>query len=104
MRINVTKSSVPDYEEYCREIRSIFETGVLTNCGEKHKALESELKKYLEVRNVVLFTNGHLALENAIAALNLPKGGEVITTPFTFAATPHCIAWNNCCINIRHAE
>lgn len=41
------------------------------------------------VFDVALYTNGHLALENAIAALNLPEGGEVITTPFTFASTTH---------------
>ena len=40
------------------------------------------------------YTNGHLALENAIAALNMPKGGEVITTPFTFASTTHAIVRN----------
>jgi dTDP-4-amino-4,6-dideoxygalactose transaminase len=39
----------------------------------------------------VLYTNGHLALEDAIAAMKLPEGGEVITTPFTFASTTHAI-------------
>ena len=43
---------------------------------------------------MALYTNGHLALENAIGALNLPQGGEVITTPFTFASTTHAIVRN----------
>ena len=51
-------------------------------------------EKYLNVPHCILYTNGHLALENAIAALNLPKGGEVITTPFTFASTTHAIVRN----------
>lgn len=56
--------------------------------------LQKELENYLGISHVVLYTNGHLALENAIAALNLPKGGEVITTPFTFASTTHAIVRN----------
>ena len=48
----------------------------------------------MDVSHVTLYANGHLALENAIAALNLPRGGEVITTPFTFASTTHAIVRN----------
>ena len=62
--------------------------------GAKHKELQRVLEGYLDVPHVTLYTNGHLALENAIAALNLPKGGEVITTPFTFASTTHAIVRN----------
>lgn len=66
----------------------------------------AELERYLGVPHVTLYTNGHLALENAIAALNLPRGGEVITTPFTFASTTHAIVRNGlvpvfCDINDR---
>jgi len=62
--------------------------------GKKHKELEAKLQEFLGCPNITLYTNGHLALENAIAALNLPKGGEVITTPFTFASTTHAITRN----------
>lgn len=89
--INVTRSSMPSYEEYCEEIKTMWDTRWLTNMGEKHKRLEALLREYLGVRNITLYTNGHLALENAIAAMNLPYGGEVITTPFTFASTTHAI-------------
>ena len=89
--IQVTRSSMPDYEEYCREIRSMWDSHWLTNMGEKHRQLESDLKAYLDTPNIVLYTNGHLALEDAIAAMDLPEGGEVITTPFTFASTTHAI-------------
>lgn len=64
----------------------------LTNMGEKHNRLEAELQKYLKVPNVSLFTNGHMALELGLQALNL--SGEVITTPFTFASTTHAIVRN----------
>ncbi len=93
-KILVTRSSMPSYEEYCEEIKELWESHWLTNMGVKHKELQKELERYLDVPHVTLYTNGHLALENAIAALNLPKGGEVITTPFTFASTTHAIVRN----------
>lgn len=92
--ILVTRSSMPTFEEYCEEIKDLWETHWLTNMGEKHKSLQKMMEQYLAVPHVTLYTNGHLALENAIAALNLPKGGEVITTPFTFASTTHAIVRN----------
>lgn len=88
-RIDVTRSSLPSYEEYIEEIKDLWETKWLTNMGSKHQQLEQELMRYLNTSNISLFANGHLALENAFAALKL--GGEVITTPFTFASTTHAI-------------
>ena len=101
--ILVTRSSMPEFDEYAEEIRCLWETHWLTNMGEKHKKLEADLKKYLNVHNITLFTNGHLALECAISGLNLT--GEVITTPFTFASTTHAIVRNGlkpifCDINV----
>ena len=93
-KILVTRSSMPSYEEYCEEIKELWDTHWLTNMGPKHKQLQKELEEYFNIPHVALYTNGHLALENAIAALNLPKEGEVITTPFTFASTTHAIVRN----------
>lgn len=93
-RINVTRSSMPAYEEYCEEIKELWDSRWLTNMGVKHKQLQAELEQYLDVSNVILYTNGHLALENVLAAMKLPAGGEVITTPFTFASTTHAIVRN----------
>ena len=92
--ILVTRSSMPSYEEYCEEIKELWESHWLTNMGVKHRRLQNQLEEYLGVPHCILYTNGHLALENAIAAMNLPKGGEVITTPFTFASTTHAIVRN----------
>lgn len=92
--INVTRSSMPPYEEFCEEIKDIWDTHWLTNMGVKHKALQAELETYLDTPHVTLYTNGHLALENAIAVMDLPKGSEVITTPFTFVSTTHAIVRN----------
>ena len=92
--ILVTRSSMPSLDEYLDEIKDIWDTHWLTNMGPKHKQLQSQLEEYFNIPHATLYTNGHLALENAIAALNLPKGGEVITTPFTFASTTHAIVRN----------
>lgn len=91
-KILVTRSSMPELEEYVDEIRDIWETHWLTNMGEKHKRLQRGLEDYLKVENVELLTNGHMALEMAIQAMDLR--GEVITTPFTFASTTHAIVRN----------
>lgn len=90
--INVTRSSMPEFEEYCEEIKELWDSRWLTNMGAKHKQFEADLKNYLHTDNVCLYCNGHLALENIIAALELT--GEVITTPFTFASTTHAIVRN----------
>lgn len=94
MKINVTRSSMPSYEEYCEEIKSIWDTVHLTNMGPIHNRLKSQLKDYLKVDNIELFVNGHLALYCAIKALKLK--GEIITTPFTFASTTNAIVQAGC--------
>lgn len=92
--ILVTRSSMPGFEEYISEIKELWDTRWLTNMGKKHKQLQADLENYLGVPNVTLYTNGHLALEFVISAMNFPKGAEVITTPFTFASTTHAIVRN----------
>ena len=103
-KLFVTKPSMPDYEEYCQEIKSLWDTRILTNMASKHNELENKLAAYLKVAGVSLYTNGHLALETAISSLKLT--GEVITTPFTFVSTTNAIARNGlkpvfCDINLE---
>ena len=92
--INVTRSSMPPFEEFCEEIRPLWDSHWLTNMGEKHIALEKALGDYLGCGELALFTNGHLALENVLEAFALH--GEIITTPFTFASTTHAIVRCGC--------
>lgn len=91
-KILVTRSSMPGLEEYIDEIRELWDTHWLTNMGVKHKQLQSELEEYLDVDQIDLLTNGHMALELSLQAMKLK--GEVITTPFTFASTTHAIVRN----------
>ncbi len=93
-KINVTKSSMPSYEEYCEEIKSIWDTVHLTNMGPLHNKLQDQLEQYLSADNIDLFVNGHLALYCALKALKLK--GEIITTPFTFASTVNAIVQAGC--------
>ncbi len=88
----VTKSSLPPFERYAELISQIWDSRALTNMGPMHEKLAAELEKYLKVKNITLFSNGHLALDSAIRSLELK--GEVITTPFTFVSTSHAISMN----------
>lgn len=91
-RINVTQPKMPPLSQYLGYLEQIWENKWLTNNGPLHEKFKEGLKEYLEVENLELFTNGHLALEIAIKSLDLK--GEIITTPFTFASTTHAIT--NC--------
>lgn len=91
-KILVTRSSMPDMQEYMNEIKELWDSHWITNMGVKHKELQKKLTEYLSVENVDLLTNGHMALELTLQALKL--SGEVITTPFTFASTTHAIVRN----------
>ena len=88
-KVMVTRSSMPSFEEYAEEIKSIWETRWLTNSGVKHVELEKRLCDYLKVENLNLCVNGHQALEAILEVLDLK--GEAITTPFTFTSTTNSI-------------
>lgn len=89
--INVTRTYLPPYDEFCEEIRSLWDSRIVTNMGPKHEEFREALERFLDVPAVSLFANGHLALEGILRALELPQGGEVITTPLSFASTVNAI-------------
>lgn len=93
-KILVTQSSMPPYEEYIEAIKPLWDSHWLTNMGKYHRELEDKLKAYLDVPELSLMVNGHMALELTIQAFDFPEGSEVITTPFTFASTTHAIVRN----------
>ena len=94
-KIYVTRSSMPPYEEYIEAIKPLWESHWLTNMGTYHKELEEKLKEYLDVPELSLMVNGHMALELAIQMMGFQEGSEVITTPFTFISTTHAIVRNH---------
>ena len=94
-KILVTKSSMPELEEYVEEIKDLWDSHWLTNMGVKHKELQKKLEEYLDIEHVALYTNGHLALENAISALNLPKGSYYDAIYICINNTCNCTKWFN---------
>lgn len=91
--IYVTRPLLPPLTEYTERLEQVWESGWLANNGAQHQALEQSLSDYLRAPQLSLFNNGTIALIVACQALRL--SGEVITTPFTFPATPHVLSWNN---------
>jgi dTDP-4-amino-4,6-dideoxygalactose transaminase len=91
--IHVTRPPLPERTAVYRKIDEIWDSQWLTNIGQQHKEFESLVQEYLGVPNLSLFCNGTMALQLACQAFRL--SGEVITTPFTFAATSHVLYWNN---------
>ncbi len=92
--IFVTRSSMPPYEEFIEAIKPLWDTHMLTNMGTYHRQLEKELAAFLDVPEISLTVNGHMALELAIQSFDFPEGSEIITTPFTFISTTHAIVRN----------
>ena len=92
--ITVTSPLLPALEDFNEVLKDIWNSKWITNNGQYHKALEEELRKYLKVPQVSLFTNGTLPLLTALQALRIT--GEVITTPYSFVATTHSIWWAGC--------
>jgi len=87
--ILVTNPVLPEFNKYCDTIAKVWKNKWLTNSGPLNQEFEEKVKKYLGVKNIASFVNGHLALEIAIKALGL--SGEIITTPFTFFSTTAAI-------------
>jgi dTDP-4-amino-4,6-dideoxygalactose transaminase len=90
--IYVTQPYLPPLDELIPHLEGIWERKVLTNGGPLHQALEGALCAYLGVPYVSLFNNATIALLVAVKALGLT--GEVITTPYSFVATAHALAWS----------
>jgi dTDP-4-amino-4,6-dideoxygalactose transaminase len=93
--INVTKAYLPPIEEYKKYIDIIYANVHLTNQGPLLLELERKLKSYLGVEHLHFLTNGTLALQLALSALDI-QDGEIITTPFSYVATCSSIIWGRC--------
>src|SRR5918993_1272346 len=90
--IYVTRPLLPPLGEVMARLDEVWASRWLTNAGAQHERLEAALRDYLRVPQLSLFNNGTIALMTAFRALNLK--GSVVTTPFTFPATPHSLVWS----------
>ncbi len=89
--VNVTKPFLPEYAEYEYYLKGIWERNWLTNHGPLVNELELKLKEYLKLDHLLFLSNGTIALQVALKALDIR--GEVITTPFSYVATSSSIVW-----------
>jgi len=92
--IPVTRTTLPDLEEYQVYLRQIWQSGQLTNNGALSRQLQAEVMTFLGAKNLTLVSNGTLALQLAIKVLRLQ--GEIITTPYSYVATTNAILWEGC--------
>lgn len=92
--IPITKPFIPPIEEYQNYLKGIWSREWLTNMGPLASKLEMDLKEYLNLNHLLFVTNGTVALQMAIKALEI--NGEIITTPFSFVATTSSIVWEGC--------
>jgi dTDP-4-amino-4,6-dideoxygalactose transaminase len=92
--INVTKSYLPDFDEYTALLKGVWDRVHLTNDGPLLQELEEKMKAYLGVKHLLICSNGTIVLQMALKALNITK--EVITTPFSYVATTNVLLWEGC--------
>jgi len=92
--IDVSKPFIPDISVYNKYLERIWDKAWLTNNGPLVIELESKLKHFLQIPNLLYVTNGTIALQLAIKALGLK--GQIITTPFSYVATTSTIVWEGC--------
>lgn len=92
--IPVTRTFLPPFDEYATQLKRVFQTGQLTNRGPLVRELEEKLMSHLHVPHLIAMCNGTVPLQ--IALRMLARGGEVITTPFSYVATTASIVWENC--------
>ncbi|MDA7929270.1 DegT/DnrJ/EryC1/StrS family aminotransferase [Akkermansiaceae bacterium] len=92
--IYVTQPSLAPLEEYTALLKEVWESGILTHNGPMVRRLETEMCDWLNISHCSVVSNGTIALQMAIKALQLK--GEIITTPFTWVATLSAIKWEGC--------
>lgn len=92
IKITVTKTELTPLNEYLRYLQKIWKANWVTNNGQMLLELERRLQKLYNTKNLLVVSNGTLAIQLALKALP-QRSGEVITTPFTFQATTNTVIW-----------
>lgn len=94
--INVTKTFFPPIADYQKQVQRIWDNQWLTNRGSLVLELEEKLSEYLALQQskMIVMNNGTIPLQIALKLLG--KGGDIITTPFSYVATTAAIVWENC--------
>jgi dTDP-4-amino-4,6-dideoxygalactose transaminase len=80
----------PDLKKLQFYLEKINQNGWFTNFGPLHDELTEKLQDYLGVKNLLLVSNGTIALQLAGRALSVDN---IVTTPFSFVATTSAFQW-----------
>lgn len=93
--VHVTRSLVPDENQYAAGMHEMISRHWFTNHGPFVGELERRLLAYLDIPNITLTTNGTTALLLALRCAGMARR-EVITTPFTYVGTLSSLLWEAC--------
>lgn len=88
--IDLNKPLTPNITKLTAYLSQVNESGWYTNFGPLHQQLTKRLEEYLGVKNLLLVSNGTLAIQVACKALSIKSA---ITTPFSFVATTSSLLW-----------
>ncbi|MFP3364176.1 DegT/DnrJ/EryC1/StrS family aminotransferase [Pseudoalteromonas sp. SIMBA_148] len=88
--IVLNKPLTPNLTKLTSYLSQVNDSGWYTNFGPLHQQLTGRLEEYLGVKNLLLVSNGTLALQVACKALDI---NSAITTPFSFVATTSSLLW-----------
>lgn len=91
-KILVTQPSLAPLDEYVALLKGVWDRGILTHNGPLVQRFEQEMKDKFHFPNFLTVTNGTIALQVALKALDLPKG-EIIVPSFTWVASISAIQW-----------
>jgi len=92
--IFVTQPSLAPLSEFVEILKGVWDRGILTHNGPLVQQFEKDLSAKLGLNNFTVVSNGTVAIQMALKALELK--GEIITTAFTWIATVSAIKWENC--------
>jgi len=99
MSIKLNQPVEPNLSKLAYYLEIVNKSGWYTNFGQLHQELTMRLEEFLGVRNLLLVSNGTIAIQVACKALDVKKA---ITTPFTFAATSSSLLWQG--VEIEYAD
>ena len=88
--INIAKPIISDEE--IEAVTEVLKSGMLAQ-GPKVDEFQNKFAKYVEAKYGIATSSGTTALHTALVAAGIKPGDEVITTPFTFAATSNSILY-----------
>lgn len=90
--INIAKPIISDEE--IEAVTEVLKSGMLAQ-GPKVDEFEKKFAEYSEAKYGIATSSGTTALHTALVAAGVERGDEVITTPFTFAATSNSILYSD---------